>query len=133
MIEPHIIDLGYAKKLDELGVKKESIFSWYQRLNVLGEDPYVGITRKAQHNPKEIMEISAYTASELMEILPSVVDAEGHDVFLCAKKDIINYYVAYCTSDGDLDIFSDFKDESISNALAKMLIFMVENKLVEVK
>lgn len=125
MIEPHIIALEYAKRLHELGLKKESIFYWAEYEHESGDisvdlEMCGYLTGSSKHYP-------AYTASELMDLIPlspiAVYRNSENGDYRISNVDIFN----------EPHLIDFFSDSKIQNALAKMLICLIENNLVEVK
>src|SRR5690349_20831303 len=93
MIEKHVISLELAKRLKDLGVKQESIFYWCR---VIETNPlefnYRVITPK-YYPFREVAAYSAYTASELMEIIPLEIIPHKVRNFIC-KNDGKDEWVA---------------------------------------
>ncbi len=128
-LEDQVISLDNAKKLKELGVKQDSLF--YRCLQINGsEDRWINFGNDL-HEYNEIY--SAFTAAELLEILPEFI----RNYNLIINKESESYYVFYEEQDVDLytanSKFLIFNDKNLSNSLAKTLIFLIENKLIEVK
>ncbi len=124
-LSDQVCSLDLAKRLKELGVKQESLFSW-----VAYENPPFGICKESDvpidywdvyYNrtndkcPPDYY-ISAFTCSELGEMLSGNINIFKHD---SGRWRVL---------DNDNDMFSD---EKLSNAMAKMLIYLLENGLME--
>ncbi len=138
-IENQVISLKLSKKLKELGVVKESYFKWYQ---VENNEWGIG------HPQKEWKQISAYTVAELGEILSNHITIPECDPFedyriliekFMSVEDSFmknNYIINYeCTSTETWlrrKLTSNTCDPNLANALAKMLIYLIENKLMEI-
>lgn len=110
-LESQVCNLELSKKLHELEVKQESLFKWYRC------SPNTFKIAKYSKNKERII-CSAFTASELLELLPN------------------KHTNLYKTEEGY--VFSIFGEpntieKNICNALAKMLIHLIENKIIEVK
>lgn len=124
--ENQVTNLEQSKKLKQLGVKRESLFFWIwmkgeSSLN-FGECPSI-----AFESPQEELDIRyypAYTVAELGEMLPPDTetrkyfsyDQDSPNLFEC-KAEIAKGFVM---SDTEVD------------ARAKMLIHLLEHKLIEV-
>lgn len=150
MIDSHVVSFDLSRRLHELGINKKSIFCWSagetlsEKLFNLGElkyDVYIYDDEIEKYDY-----IPAYTASELLEMLPKEImsvdyepkdeDAEYGKLILekCFDGDYeIGYY---CSKTGEDVLFLGYqitKDKFPQNALAKMLIYLIENNLVDVK
>jgi len=141
-LEDQVISLELAKKLNELGVKQESLFYFYECNN----------THKLRYRDwkTEIsgeVSYSAFTVSELGEILPEnieikIISSDGKKL-----KNIEKYYLVYFKYRNEIRYFGidnnnislkknllpEFYllDESEANSRAKMLIYLLENGLME--
>ncbi|HMG15027.1 MAG TPA: hypothetical protein VK590_06255 [Saprospiraceae bacterium] len=158
--EEQVVSLELSKRLKELGVKQESLFYWiksyefkelnynsYDLLYIKNEDFIYSTSLDA-----DIM-YSAFTTSELLALLPYSVDIKINEPFNFFRfqmiksfvvKDeslkpifvyIVNYYCNSTEIEGEnawlrRSLTNNFHDENPSNALAKMLIFLIENNLV---
>lgn len=146
-LEDQVISLEYAKRLKELGVNQDSFFYF---LNIDGEGKYY--IYNIEHFPEDSEHdgepISAFTGAELSEILPACIDTKKNEPFnyfwIDIKKRtpkniqyIINYYCD--THEIDNSIFSrrrlnihSIYDNNLADAMSKMLIHLIENKLMEI-
>lgn len=145
-----------AKKLKELGINKETDYSY-----ILSE--YGIIDGKIYQNKiiytryfmgkNSDTKYPAYNADELIEILPAIIDTKKNEPFNCfwlnIKKSrakniqyIINYYCDTFTPTGSEESFfiteprlfeHNIYDKNFSDALAKTIIYLIENKLMEIK
>ena len=137
-LENQLVSLELSKKLKELGVKQESLFSWVIGVNFGQTEtekknfkPWV-INDQAVRIP-EYNYIPAFTVAELGELLPNGY-VTGHTQFKDEKTWCCHWYrinkdgVAKNIGDPlyDQPIFA----ETEANARAKMLIYLLENKLV---
>lgn len=147
-IESQVCSLELAKKLRELGIKQESYFIWIAH-------SCAGIMEKEELNPNPEYELcthddfdhhtdeycsqfkitskkySAFTVAELGEMLPlingcSLQILKGYSFGV----DKPEYCCRYDSLDIDNTIFLDF---NIANSCAKMLIYLIENKLYSTK
>jgi hypothetical protein len=119
-LEQQVCSLELAKKLKELGVKQESYAFWitYTRL-----PPTLSIG-----TPVTNTEYSAFTVAELGEIMKNLdgmyitsnFDSDEELVWVCQ----INYW------GNERTISHTESAESESDARAKMLIYLMENKII---
>ena len=150
-LEQQCVSLELAMRLKELGVKQKSLFYW---VKVESENVYMyGIKYIVDmfDEKDEFKEIySAFTASELMEMLPACIDTKKdhplNDFWLQIYKRTckdIRYIARYvCSSIPGEEIDNPFfqvispakaHDESLCDCLAKMLIHLIENKYIEIE
>ena len=117
-LKDQVVSLELATKLKELGVNQNSIFC-YQLIQDCGSSIWPRSFDLIDLSKPSIDErLAAFTASELLEMLP---------------KKHANFYKC---SDGY--IFSVFDEPNVSastlaDACAKMLIYLIENNLIEMK
>jgi hypothetical protein len=123
-LKDQVCSLELAKRLKELGVKQESIFYWCldQDDRYGGLPPYYTIQynkRLSQsfYYPKD--QISAFTVAELGHLLPSFIEI-GRDIY--NENEEYLWKIQF----SEYVIF----DSSLTNAMAKMLIFILENNLI---
>lgn len=154
-LEEQVCSLELAKKLKELGIKQnKSHYCWNKQQYgsyLLGNNP--------NYNSNIIDEcVSAFTVAELGEILPNCVlkpnSAPFDNYCLTIRKFIsvdekmkhtnnfvINYECdstettgadAWITRKLTRKFTMSFYDPNLANAMAKILIFLIEDKLLEV-
>ena len=114
-------DLEYAKRLKELKVKQESLGYWYYTENW-------GWNCSTIEPPIWNNRVSAFTVAELGEMLP-----KGY--FAYKASNLPHYQCAKYTSDGHVDrtpFYCNLSDKTEANVRAKMLIWLIENKKLEV-
>jgi len=143
----------HAKRLKELGVIQESLFSWFdtERYGLTIEesntsfdlDHYLSVQRLA----------SAFSIAELGELLPNrvtVPDAEPFDNFVITinkfynvneDRSLTNNYILNYSCDSTAAIGIDawmckkltknIFDPNLADAMAKMLIYLLENGLMK--
>jgi hypothetical protein len=112
-LEDQVISLEYAKQFKELRIEQSSLFFY----------TYGGIVSRLEALPILESNYSAFTVAELGEMLPKYThSARGDDenhiwecIYDCGK----NYF---CKSGADNE----------ADARAKMLIYLIENKLMEI-
>jgi len=110
-LEDQVTNLELSKRIKELGVKQESFF--YYEFITLTEDYHISWDNSSSKD-----NYSSFTASELLEMLPKytyeiIVSLRWIDI-ACEFLEI------------------SFKADNLCNALAKMLISLIENKIIEV-
>lgn len=150
-IEDQACSFELAKKLHDLGVNHESLFYY---LNIDGEGKYYIYYH--EHLPEESEyegdEISAFTASELGDILPNHITTQTGEPFdnfrivitkfisvenLCHINNyIINYECDSTAMSGEeawlrRRLTSNIYDPNLADAMAKMLIYLIENGLIK--
>lgn len=122
-LEKQVCSLELAKKLKELGVKQESLFYWVttkptdiKPTTIEWEGDIEWIRENISHT-YITEQVSAFTVAELGEMLPSYTRTTKVDV---------NYFVSNCESltDVNADGFTE------ADARAKMLVYLIENKLI---
>lgn len=119
-----VTSLELSKKLYELGVKQESFFHWY----VSKRSKYSFILESKTCNyvvdSQDTYDIySAFTASELWELLPAAIDRNPIEILKTWFSDKHRISIA----NGGIKI----EDDNLCNALAKMLVHLIENKLID--
>ncbi len=118
-----VVSLELAKKLKELGVKQESLYWWTTDNLNFTDDKCTWILEPTVDSYAR--RISAFTVAELLDISPASTSMLKR-TDLPTKK-IPRYYVETFEHYRDQDY-----DSNPANALAKMLIYLLENKLVTV-
>ena len=147
-IEEQLITPFHAKKLSELGLYQDSIHFYQMDCNDRWE-----IVCPSRHGEK----YSAFTASELMDMLPSritlkkgepfnsfrlrieksfiVKDMDNPEKLSLTSNYIANYYcdTTGCTGEdawlGRRLFANNISDERFADCLAKVLVYLVENDL----
>lgn len=126
-----VTNLEISKKLYDLGVFQNSLFGWYKPDN---KEKWVVCDHTTEY--------AAFMAHELLEIFPkeikiyheSVIPYHSCELRISApnlknNKFVIN--IGYDTYEGFYTEL-DMEDINLCNALAKMLINLIENGVVEV-
>ena len=128
-LEDRVCSLENAQKLDELGVKAESYFWWYEGAyceSGLEVAPCICIEDRATTRCAGGIAL-AYTAAELGEMLPFDVDGYSLELY----KEECGWSVEYIRhgrfcGDGSTTLHAEYVDtEADSHAL--MLIWLLEN------
>lgn len=127
-LEDQVCSLESAKKLKELGVSQESLFYWRKYQNWLVD---LGTNCPGDHEwtDEEVDETSAYTTAELMKLLPEMIMQDGNKTILVMGKVNGEYVIGYRPFSR---IIVEFRDIYFPKAMAKMLIYLIENKLIGV-
>jgi hypothetical protein len=150
-IENQVCNLDLAKKLKELGVKQDSLFYWLYDFRTSESMLHREIT---EHSAKPFGHYSAFTVAELGEILPKFItvyeesrnpkiavgyyslfyspehngDHHFHDVLYKYNPEAIEWKA------DELPLAPKFSlgisDKTEANARAKMLIYVLENRLL---
>jgi hypothetical protein len=121
-LEQIVTSLDLSKKLKELGVKKESYFAWF---NI----PYAE-KWEVMLQTKSLIGLPCYTASELLELLPKFIDKNGLNYsFGIVPSGEKEWYVGYNDKLNKIEL-KNLWDKNICNALAKMVIYLTENKIL---
>jgi len=127
-MEKHVTSLELSKKLKELGVPQKSNFAYWtgnkNKLSIiqngvissLKSGDFAVLTKRQEY-------ISAFLASEVLEMLP---------------VNTIRYFWIKNAQDGSkyYELLTDYEkitDTKEADLLAKMLIYLIENGLLDVK
>lgn len=132
-LENQVVSLEIAKKLKELGLKQESLFHWEVFDGPINSPEIVTKTypKTVQNNMDYF---SAFTVAELGEMLPISIDGA-----LLDTRKANGWYIRY-KRDNDVIVPSGGKyaeapfigewQETEADARGKMLIYLLENKLI---
>ncbi len=135
----HVCKLCHAMKLKKLGVKQESIFWWIDKLTCDYEwDKWFIVNTETKNELIEAYEstnapleyYSAFLPSELGDMLPEIQSINEVNYWLWCGKMNNQWEVSYLSALDD-KAFKNFEADSEANARAKMLEFLIENKLME--
>jgi hypothetical protein len=130
MIEKNVVNLELSKKLHELGVKNKSVFYWG-----IGDYKSPDLVEIAPYQNEELWTYDkmypSYLASELMEILPSFILSRfaAHELNIKKLGDKFCFHYLY----SGVQLGDSCSDYNIANSAAKMLVYLIENKLIEIK
>lgn len=132
-LENQVSSLELSKKLKELGVKQESLFYWSGNPGV----EYKLHNSDCGHRPEtggNDMFCSAFTSSELGEMLPEVINGG----LLSTRRCNEGWYARYEDLNNSIVIpnnipkpFIGEYHETEANCRAKMLIYLIENGLIK--
>ena len=131
-IEWQVTNLDLSRKLKELGVKQESLFYWsrsthFNQYELLLGGHSVFETADTEHK------ISAFTVSELGEMLPSVIHLGGTAkmVLVIGRTLGEQWRIDYRNEDLGKPITTIADTEA--NARAAMLCHLIESKIIKPK
>lgn len=120
-LEHQVVSLELAKRLKELGVKQEGLFAWTEQKEKLftigGWD--------ANGNAADryiVKQYAAFTVAELGEILPYGVQQ--------IKDSAHHWYMNYQWYRDEVHDNHDLREQTQADALANMLIYLLENRLI---
>lgn len=130
-LEDHVCSLESAKRLEELRVTQDSLFWWtidepYELRNL---QAWIATSKDPKTNKATM--VSAFTVAELGEMLPKEVGyfkntfgwRVGCDIGMLGVRNERGNY-SYNPI--------NFEKKNEAEARAKMLIYLIENKLIEV-
>lgn len=123
-----VCSLKLSKKLAKLGVKQDNLFKWVKysmnKKPMLIFIPTVKYQLECLSGELEYS-IPAYTVAELGEMLPNKVKIHNTESCLVLDRDKKTWGVAYAPFP---DTFQEAKTEA--DARAKLLIYLLENKII---
>lgn len=134
-LENQFVSLELAKKLKALGVKQESLFYWWR---LLPTEPYILIhpqldrrTLQGYVDAYPSAELySAFTVAELGDMLPDEIEVHEQSYWLDISRPIRSVWqVGYQKNGSAFQTFIHEADTE-ADARARMLIYLVENKLI---
>lgn len=134
-LEDQVCSLELAQKLKELGVKQESLFIWSYYPHVDSYHPMPEFNQLNDGEEQNGLNISAFTVAELGEMLPFSIKFQKHICYLTCEKNIPDYGGWICKYESS-DIIRPteateiFTANTEADARAKMLIYLMENKLI---
>ena len=148
--EQQVTILETSKKLKKLGVKQESLFYWVSYPKSLSRLDDTHLLYRSEKNDKLKNKdgnewISAFTVAELVELLPDHIDVnkvcyhikfDKQDRAKGLEKEISwkhKYWLQYWDMDDEDadDLVMIETTESLAETCGKMLIYLLENKLIE--
>lgn len=135
-LEQQVVSLEIAKKLKSLNVKQESYFWWVETNGTTGLWSEDKRSLVDSVNEDIVMAhrkyISAFTVAELGELLPDALidDEDGENYWIRIFKIASEWYVGYSHSiSSPSNVYVEIADTE-ADARAKMLIYLIENKLI---
>lgn len=126
-LEKQVCSLDLSIRLKKLGVKQESIFSYFTCANGAFELDY-NTWLSEEIFPHEY--ISAFSVAELGEMLPRILTWKDGTYGLQQDFYANGLFNIYYSLNNYAPI--DFTDEKEADARARLLIHLIENKLMEV-
>lgn len=125
-LEDQICCLEYAKRLKELGVKQESLLVWAYSTVTMSHDIEFYNNESPYGNS-----YSAYTVAELLDLLPESLPESAESVILqkvnVYPNNIVTYFCEYRYGLAETEA-----PQNAANCLAAMLIYLIENKLLDI-
>ncbi len=137
-LEDQVVSLELAKKLKEFGIKQESLFYWTEYNK---ESNKIGIVYTKGKIIDANNQYSAFTVSEFGFLMPHSYEKNSNTYFIETTAGHTKFgYITVCSShfyENEHDcigiVGDDFDgDGNEANARAQMLIYLIENKLIEV-
>jgi hypothetical protein len=129
-LEQQVCSRALAQRLEELGVRQESVFWWVERkLTYTG-----GLASQAQLKGG----ISAFTGAELGEMLPDDINVpskngkpRSHNHWLRFGRYRVSVHRFWCAyPGGNARTNLEERANTEADARAKMLIYLLENNLI---
>lgn len=133
MNEKYVISLQLAKALKEAGVKQESEWYWMEYEDKEDDTTFWNLKYAPNYkgnDPKDY--VSAFSVGELGEMLPARIQMkDGTPMFLNISKSVVEniYFVRYTTLGITNDKLEQY-DNSMSESMGKMLLYLLQNYLI---
>ena len=128
-LEQQVCSLELAKKLKELGVKQESLF-YFVRISDTPDGRQDWLIRNSKWGKGAKEEYSAFTVAELGKMLPEEIHNDDQRLLLRYSK----YSVHYILNNSRFEmVLSQTDTHNEADLRAKMLIYLIENKLQTIK
>lgn len=151
-LKNQVCSLELAKKLKELGLKRDSCFIYKYHTTIKYLHPHssaekMEISRTIDstaivvenYGPIIYPDIAAYTAAELLEMLPLQITISNTEFILAMHSNSednqirINYFKEMSFS-LDAELFPiDVEAFNLSDALARLLVFLIVNDYIKVE
>lgn len=134
-IEDQVCSVEPSIKLKELGVKHESYFYW---VCIPGGTYRKIVPWEYQFKNPNCKYMAAYSIAELGEMLPRDTASEKicDGEFVCRmsmSEDGDTFWDEKHMQSGEDLVYKNFHAETEADARAKMLIYLLENKLIKLK
>lgn len=151
-LEDQVCAIEHAKRFDEIGITQKSLWYWCESKDKdIKPEILQGTLNYYDYNTteKQISKIySAFTVAELGKMLPEIITKIHHlsnnkvkiipyDLIFIKHDNTLDYSHITCSNNGFLKINDSlfppeiiFRDTTEANARAKMLIYLLENKLI---
>lgn len=134
--EEQVCTLDQGKKLEELGVKADAIFFWYRGFSNVNGPAGTLVTKEwCDERCVQNAIYPAYTVAELGEMLPHTLFGEKM-LIVSAPSEETEYL--WCAMYVDVtEALSEVKEhwadgDTMAEALAQLLIYLLTNKLIDV-
>lgn len=128
-LEQQVCSLESAKRLKGLGFRQESLYFWIHIMeSKTVMESKTDVWSLLPHDWRHVKEsgISAYTVAELGEMLPISVKDLFHLTIKRSSKEWMLWYTSYA------EHLHSAIETTEAECRAKMLIYLVEHKLMEV-
>lgn len=126
--EDQVCSLEISKRIKELGVPQKSLLYWKTHTGNLFILTCcdIGFTISEENNEK----YSAFTVAEGAEALPYRLNVDTKNLqYLVIRRCRLSWLIKYW--DYEHDPFIGFENNTLANALGKMLIYLLEKKLIK--
>lgn len=122
IIDNHVTSFELSKRLKELGVDHGFNYVWLENINdgQIHVDASCVLSILSYANNYKFI-APAYLATEILEMLPYDIE-----IYIDSEIKIITLLREGCLEN------NKFEDKNIATALAKIMICLLENKLIEV-
>lgn len=128
-LEQQVTSLEISKKLKELGIKQKSLFSYCQHIDNPDGGEFFQLELSEDDCDLSVDGVSAFTAAELGEILPAMINNQK-DFLYVWKDDADRWRVDYTQWGMQKMAYMIEKEDTLANAMGKMLIYLLENNLL---
>lgn len=122
-MQKHLVtSLELSRTLEKLGVKQESVFSWFEDRTNFPEIKHFIDLEGANVDAVEIC--SAFLSDELGEMLPDEIELENTKVGLSIEKRKEDWKLWYG--------WKSQTHKNLTEAMGKMLAFLVKNGMIDI-
>ena len=135
-LKDQVTNLELSKRLKELDCKQESLWWWVFPDYGMGKPVVIRFDDRTKIYLIKEDPVSAFTCAELGEMLPEIIQLKEGVYELIIYKHNNSWRVGYQKLGRPIDqiaMFEHIKDDTLANTTAKMLIYLIENKLIEGK
>lgn len=132
-LKSQVISLELSKILKDLGVKQESLWYWIKLKSnekILNYECFYIYHDKKDPLEPTLDSFSAFTSSELLELLPRIIN-KPESYFIEIVKTVDNDFFVVYKSYLDKTLIGKI-DKNLSEACAKMLIYLIENGFLDI-
>ncbi|OGF30760.1 hypothetical protein A2300_03990 [Candidatus Falkowbacteria bacterium RIFOXYB2_FULL_35_7] len=144
-------NLEHAKRFKELGLFDDSVFVWFRDINgyrVESRGIVLKILQGLIENGRQVKTDDIYpapTSDEILMVLPTYVNRDGKNYYFCMMKEggvgtgILEYdYLELLLNFFDQkrllrEITQFLLNQKNPNTLSKILLYLIDNKLVKVE